>query len=89
MKLYVNDIDIMIEQAQIHFRDPTTSDEERYAALLSLPFECVNCAGALLYKMFFMDPITVRLLIKTRLSKGRLRISYGDSRDGAECIGAK
>jgi hypothetical protein len=67
--------------------DPKEKIDERYGAIIMAPFELVSCFWALLYKTFVMDPWTARVLLKSRLAKGRLRVAYNDSRDGNECIG--
>ncbi len=67
--------------------DETFPTEERYSALLMMPFELVTVTCSILYKVFFVDDYFVNVLLKTRLAQGRLRVQYGDSRDHAEVIG--
>jgi len=55
--------------------------------LVAAPYGVVACLAELLVKVFWRDPTVVRLLVKSRLRDGRLRISYGDSRDLNEVIG--
>ena len=67
--------------------DPLERPAKRYAALVILPIELMSCVSALFYKMWSIDPWFTYVLLKSRLSKGRLRTAYFDSRDTKECIG--
>ncbi len=70
------------------FLDSSVRLEERWSAVFLLPLEGLNLVGSVLYKMFVTDAWTIRVHMKNRLSKGRLRIVYNDSRDKTETIGA-
>lgn len=56
-------------------------------SLLACPIMIVFNIFCLLLK-FLNDPVTT-LIVKSRLSDGRLRITYGGSRDTTECIGLR
>lgn len=51
------------------------------------PITVITHIFSLLLKLLF-DP-TTKLLLKSRISDGRLRMYYGDSRDNIECIGVR
>jgi ankyrin repeat protein len=69
------------------FMDGSVRLEERWSAVILLPFEIVGLIFSVISKMLLTDNWTMSVMVKSRLAKGRLRLSYGDSRDLMECIG--
>lgn len=57
-------------------------EANKFFLILLAPLGIVNCIGCLLIK-FLYEPYA-KLIVKSRISDGRLRVSYGQKRDNIE-----
>lgn len=60
----------------------TLGEGNKFFLILLAPLGLLYCAGCLIYK-FLSEPYA-KLIVKSRISDGRLRVSYGYRRDNIE-----